>query len=373
VLQRLAGSGGQGLMWTGHEESLAPETDEGLLALLGDRARPGGLGRGLLEALGQGLLLPPGAVVFRGNLATIGPDGALADRRAGRIRAGTADLLAGLREVPLQDGLRGHIYPGHEHRVVVMLQGGKLSAQVSDSDPGGEALVQRFLTPQPRADTPEAARTARGLAELLDLARAHLAAQPLNAERVQRGLQPANCVITRGAAAVDDLPRMRHATAHAALVSACPTALGVARALGLQPATSSLMTGNLDTQLDEKFKAAAMLLRERKFVVVHVKGTDIAAHDRRPLEKRDFIEAVDAALGRFLSENNELADGLRVAVSADHGTSSLSGNHLPGPVPLLVAHWNPDAEPADFDERSAQHGVLGLVRAGDLQDLLWGT
>lgn len=33
---------------------------------------------------------------------------------------------------------------------------------------------------------------------------------------------------------------------------------------------------------------------------MHVKGTDIAAHDRRPMEKAKFLASVDQALGRFL-------------------------------------------------------------------------
>lgn len=99
------------------------------------------------------------------------------------------------------------------------------------------------------------------------------------------------------------------------------------------------MTGNLDTNLDAKFNAAVELFRGRYFVAIHVKGTDIAAFARRPVEKRDFIAAIDAARGRFLWKNPTVTDGLRVVVSADHGTSCLSGNHIADPVPLLVANW----------------------------------
>ena len=131
------------------------------------------------------------------------------------------------------------------------------------------------------------------------------------------------------------------------------------------------MTGNLDTNLDAKFNAAVELFRGRYFVAIHVKGTDIAAHDRRPVEKRDFIAAIDAARGRFLWKNPMVTDGLRVVVSADHGTSCLSGNHIADPVPLLVANWAEEGEPERFDEDSASNGAIGLIRPGELSALLF--
>jgi 2,3-bisphosphoglycerate-independent phosphoglycerate mutase len=132
-------------------------------------------------------------------------------------------------------------------------------------------------------------------------------------------------------------------------------------------------TGNLDTDVDAKFSAAAELLADREFVAIHIKGTDIAAHDRRPLEKRDFISRIDKALGRFLRENQEVTEGLRIVVSADHGTSCITGNHIPVPVPLLVATWavEGEGEPASFDEESAGLGALGLLQPGQLSDVLW--
>jgi 2,3-bisphosphoglycerate-independent phosphoglycerate mutase len=133
------------------------------------------------------------------------------------------------------------------------------------------------------------------------------------------------------------------------------------------------VTGNLDTDVDAKFSAAAQLLEQREFVAIHIKGTDIAAHDRRPLEKRDFISRIDAALGRFLRDNPAVTEGLRVVVSADHGTSCLSGNHIPDPVPLLVATWSEEGEgeAAAFDEEHAAMGALGLLHPGQLNDVLW--
>lgn len=377
TLATLAAAGGQGLMQTGTGRGELPETDEGLMSLLAGPV-PGGtfLGRGMLEALGLGIDPPRDSVVWRGNLATRREGGELVDRRAGRIRSGQADLLAELRDVALSGGLRGSIRAAHEHRVVVMVRGPGLSDAVSDTDPGSHELDQR-IQPATALDGSEAAeRTGAALEELLTLAGKHLAAHPLNAERQRTGLPAANCIITRGAASGSALPPPRLSPKHAAMVAGCSTAQGVARAVGLQPVSGRGMTANLDTDIVAKLDAAGDLLADRGLVAIHFKGTDIAAHDRRPLEKTAFIERVDQALGKFLRARPEVSEGLRIVVSADHGTDSNTGDHLPEPVPLLIARWTADliegGEAASFDEESAASGALGLVQPGELQDLLWG-
>ena len=367
TLRRLAALGGQGQVATSSDPEV-PSTSGGIMALLGPPDQPK-VGRGAFEALGQGIPIPTDAVMFRGNLATVNTDGSIVDRRAGRIRAGVNDLLSELREVPLSAGIVGRIYPAHEHRVVVVLSGPGLSSAVTDTDPGDGASVLRVADPVPLDDTPEAGRTADALRELLAIVRERLGRHPLNAARTASGAPAANAILTRGASPAP--PRRNEDDWRGAIVSGCNTALGVGRFLGLKGASSVLMTGNLDTDLDAKFRTAGELLNEMDFVAVHIKGADVAAHDCRPLEKRDFLSSVDAALGLFLEQRPDLSGSLRVVVSADHSTSSISGRHQPGPVPLLLATWRTESEEeSDFTEESAASGALGLLRRGELMQLL---
>lgn len=366
-LRRLAHAAGQGQIQTARIAGRVPSTDEGTLALLCPETGVK-LGRGVLEALGEGVPVPSDAVVFRGNLATVDPDGAIVDRRAGRIRDGVADLVAPLAHVPLSRGIIARVYAGHEHRIVVTLIGPGLSPLVCDTDPSDSVAAGRVQVPLPLESSPEAARTAEALAEFLQIARKKLSAHPLNASRLAQGLLPANMILTRGASA---LPRRRTSRLDGVLIGRCSTARGIARYLGLRTITTPQMTGNLDTDLDAKFHAAHQALMETDLAIVHVKGTDIAAHDRRPLEKANFLSSVDQALGRFLEEWPDERGKLRVVVAADHGTSSVTGEHLPDPVPLLLASWPTEGtEQAEFSEKSSAQGALGLLRPGELPVLL---
>lgn len=366
LLGLLAASGAQGELVPAPGRDGVPHTESAVAALLGiELQQP--LGRGLCDALGAGISVVPGSVVFRGNVATITPDGAVLDRRAGRPRAGVSELLEGLEDVPLRGGLRGAVRHVHEHRVSIAISGPGLSAAVSNSDPGDRNPHQVVHPPRPLDDTPEAARTAEALRELLKKATDHFLHHPLTPVRAASGLPAITGLLSRGAARVSDRFAVSSRLDDTAVVAGCRTTLGLARLAGLTAVSHATMTANIDTDLDRKFETAGALLNTWRHVVVHVKGTDIAAHDRRPKAKRDLIESVDRALAAFLDDRDE---PLRVLVTADHATSSVSGAHMRDAVPVLWSVWPTEGEPARFDENTASDGALGTITTDELLELV---
>ena len=86
--------------------------------------------------------------------------------------------------------------------------------------------------------------------------------------------------------------------------------------------------------------------------------TDLCAHDRQPLAKRDFIGLVDRALEPLLDED------LVLAVTADHTTDSNTGAHTGDPVPtVLRVPWGSTDGCTAFGERVCRQGGLGRITA----------
>jgi 2,3-bisphosphoglycerate-independent phosphoglycerate mutase len=340
---------------------VVPDTAAGTLALFGQS--PFALKRGPVEAVGAGLDLSPGDVALRGNFATLDDQGRVVDRRAGRIREHAEELAEVLDALVLPgsqtDEITVRVRSTTEHRLAIVLRGAGLASGIQGSDPGEGAPGNAPLVPRPLDPADEkAARAARVLALFEQEARRMLARHPINRKRRKAGLPPANAILTRGAGRIHRLIPLEQAglPLRVTCISGDRTILGIASWLGAETVITDKMTANLDTDLAAKFKAARVALESSDLVVVHLKGADIAAHDRRPDLKVEFLERADRELARLVKAHK---GPLRIAVSADHATLSESGQHSADPVPVLL--WGTDVEADDverFDEVSAGAGAL---------------
>jgi 2,3-bisphosphoglycerate-independent phosphoglycerate mutase len=297
--------------------------------------------------------------------------GIVLDRRAGRIREGTEALARAMDKLALPgefSGVTVRVKPATEHRLAIVLSGKGLSPAIHGSDPGEGATPGAPLVPRPMdfADD-KAVYTAAALECFEQEARKLLADQPVNREREKRGFPVANTILTRGAGRIHTLLPLEESGVplQLACVGGDRTVLGLARLLGAGTRSTEEMTANLDTDLEVKFAAAEQALSHNNLVMVHVKGADIAAHDRRPDLKAQFLEKIDAGLAKLL----EMHDGpLRLVIASDHATLSESGTHAADPVPVVI--WGNGVEPDDveaYDEQSVSSG--GLQRF-PLQQLL---
>lgn len=338
---------------------VVPDTASGNLALFAQSPRV--MTRGPIEALGAGLKLKTGTIAIRGNFATLDDRGFVADRRAGRIRKGAKKLAKAIDrlDLPASDRVKVRVRATTEHRVAITLRGEGLTSAIEGSDPGDGAPSGRPLAPRPLDPNDDSAEhTARVLALFEQEARRVLARHPVNEERRKNGELPANAVLTRGVGRVHQLLPLEPGglPLSAACIGGDRTVMGIASALGASVIRRRGMTANVDTDLKLKFDCAADALDEHDLVMIHVKGADIAAHDRRPDLKVAFLERVDRELGALL-EN--LEQPIRIAVTADHATLSEAGAHGADPVPVLI--WG-NGIAADsvtsFGERAAGAGNL---------------
>ena len=360
TLDRLAREGQCGLA-DPVAPGVVPDTAAGSLALFGQS--PLAMKRGPVEALGVGIELLPGDIALRGNFACLDERGRVLDRRAGRIREEAEELAAAIDRMTLPqslfDEVEVRVKSSTEHRLAIVLRGENLSSAIVGSDPGDGAEGSLPLTPRPSdSDDEKAVHTARILSIFEEKARRRLAKHSVNRKRTAQGLPPANGLLTRGAGRVHRLIPLEESGIPLRLscISGDGTVLGLAGWLGAHNITSPAMTANLDTDLGVKFKLALESLEQDDLVILHVKGADIAAHDRRPELKVAFLEKLDAHLKELLKAHE---DPLRIAVASDHATLSESGQHVADPLPVLIWGEGLEADEVEaFNEKSVPGGSL---------------
>jgi 2,3-bisphosphoglycerate-independent phosphoglycerate mutase len=105
-------------------------------------------------------------------------------------------------------------------------------------------------------------------------------------------------------------------------ISDSPTALGI---------SASLNQGyKLIKDIDDRFPLAAELLEHRN-VLLHMDEVDEYSHQRDPAKKVRILEHIDKMMERYFS------DAGRIMYFVDHGTSSITGEHLPVRVPFWTS------------------------------------
>jgi len=145
-------------------------------------------------------------------------------------------------------------------------------------------------------------RTAKYL-HLFELAaRKILALHPVNLERKSKRLLPANSILTRKPGQVHAFPILKRPSGlglSGICVTGDDTILGIAKVTGMDVCKTPEMTANLDTDLSKKFEITAKLLKQYGIVVLHIKGCDIAAHNRDAEKRKIFWKELKQNLGGF--------------------------------------------------------------------------
>ena len=330
-------------------------------------------GRGAIESYGLGVPLDDQTVAFRMNIITTKGD-VLEDYSAGHISepeaAEIVDFLAaklGTAEVEIRKGV--------SYRHILYLHGKRFSPAV-DYDKPDSSHGMEWAKILPRSRTPEAEATAALLRDLMLKSRALLADHPVNRKRIAKGENPANMIWPWSGGCKPDMPSFEKMYGKkGSIISAVDVILG----LGLLGKMESLRpegaTGWIDTNYENKARAAVDMLRRNDFVYLHVEAVDECGHLGDLPNKMKAIEDVDGRLTKtFLEEYKKVHnDELRVMVLPDHPVPVKLRKHTRDPVPFMVSGAGVSNDPAltRYTEKSCADGRPQHLTGRQLLDLLF--
>jgi 2,3-bisphosphoglycerate-independent phosphoglycerate mutase len=302
--------------------------------------------RGALTALGIGFPIKPGDVACRLNFATIGEDGTITDRRAGRIKTELNEKLCKkLRTIQLP-GVELFVQTEKDYRALVVLRGPGLSAHLTETDPLEPNVPPKSVQPLSK----EATKTAELYNQFVAQAQALLKQDA-----------PANMVLLRGFSDYPRLPTMQEVYGlKCAAIATYPMYKGVARVVGMDVVESG------DT-LEDEIDTLEHNWDTYSFFYLHVKQTDSMGEDGNFAGKVEVIETVDALVPRILALKPDV-----LIVTGDHSTPAMyeQRTHTWHPVPfLLFSRWTRPMKVQGFNERECVRGSMGTIPAVNLMPL----
>ena len=346
-----------------HLDALCARGSSGLISPLGPGFTPGSgpahialfgydpwtanIGRGALSGLGLGLDFKPGDVAARLNFCTVGDDGNVTDRRAGRIPTEVGAELCGMLKQVSIPGVEVTVAAEMEYRAAVIFRGEGLSDGVTDSDPQ--------VTGLPPVPLQAAGAGDQRMVEVANLFLGQVG-------EILQSQSPANMVLIRGFGRYPELPSMQQVYGlNPVGIAGYPMYRGIASVVGMDtPETDWDVDVELDL-LQQRWRADA----SEDFYYVHVKKTDSAGEDGDFDKKVHLLEEVDARIPRILELEPDV-----LIVTGDHSTPAVMGSHSWHPVPTVIASERSIPLPgAQLTERSCTAGTLGQIPSSSLMAL----
>ncbi|MHB1418354.1 MAG: cofactor-independent phosphoglycerate mutase [Bacillota bacterium] len=344
-----------------------PGSDVANLSVMGYNPELHYTGRSPLEAVSMGIDLGEEDVAFRCNMVTLSGESdyikkMMVDYSADEITTPEAEKLV----LDLDRRLGNDIirfYPGVSYRHLMVWANGSLDCQLVPPHDISDRPIKDYL---PEGEGKET------LLGLMQQSNSFLPSHPVNLDRVQQGLRPANSIWLWGQGKKPDLPKFSDKFGlKGSVISAVDLTKGIGICAGLEVVNVPGATGNIHTNFRGKALAALDELRRgQDFVYIHVEAPDEAGHRGELDNKIKAIEEIDAkVIGELLRGLEELGDH-RIMVLADHPTPLSLKTHVRDEVPFLIFQQSRPLEShaSCFDEEAARKTGLSMIRGYELMD-----
>ncbi len=313
---------------------MSPGSDIANLSVMGYDPHKYHTGRSPLEAVSLGLELDEDDVVFRCNLVTLTNEPEYEERKmidhsAGEIKTQDSNILIDYLKADLEtEDIK--FFQGVSYRNIMVWKNGSEKIKLI---PPHDILEKKIGPYLPKG---EGAATILGL---IATSSRLLLAHPLNRERVDMGLKPANSIWLWGQGRKPYLDSFTEKFGlSGSVISAVDLIKGIGKCAGLDIVKVKGATGTIDTDYSGKAKAAVdTLLSGKDFVYLHIEAPDECSHQGNVFEKIRAMELIDReVVGYVQRAMNKSGEDYRLMIIPDHPTPISLRTHSSDPVPFLI-------------------------------------
>lgn len=371
TINGLAARGRVGLVST-VPEGMQPGSDVANLSVMGYPPERFHSGRSPLEAASIGVPLTATDVTFRANMVTLKDalktgysNFTMVDHSSGDITTEEAKVLIGDLVIHFEDKLKQMactLYSGVSYRHLLLWDRGHTDFILT---PPHDILGKSVADYLPKGDA-----FAKDLLDVMADSYDFLSVHPLNSERVEKGLNPANSLWFWGEGrkpALESFEKCYGLKGH--VISAVDLIKGIGRLTGLVDIAVEGATGNLHTNFRGKSQAALdALLAGDDFSYIHIEAPDECGHQGDLEGKILAIEKIDQLVVKPLVDGLKKANvPFRMVIVPDHPTPIRLRTHTREPVPYVLYDSTEDLAGvlADVPYRFSEPSAQAAVDAGD--------
>lgn len=348
-------------------EGMSPGSDTANLSVLGYDPLKYYTGRSPLEALSIGVDMKQEDVAFRANLVTLSEEEVLYEERtildhsSGEISTEDAAVL--LQAVKQELETAGYrFYAGTSYRHLLIWENGAVLLLT----PPHDVLTQKIGQYLPENEM---------LKTMMKRSYDILSRHPINIERKNKGLNPANSLWFWGAGTRPALSSFEEKNnKKGAMVSAVDLLKGIAVGAGMKNIKVEGANGGLHTNYEGKAMAAVEALTKESydFVYVHVEAPDEMGHQGSAEKKIQAIEYLDEKVIKVIEEELEKqGTDFRMMVLPDHPTPVRVRTHTASPVPyLLYDSTKPLDKTWSYNEKEAAQSQNFIAKGHEAMDYL---
>lgn len=348
-------------------EGMSPGSDTANLSVLGYDPKKYYTGRSPLEALSIGVDMKNTDVALRCNIVTLSTDNlpyeekTIIDHSSSEISTEDAAILLEAVRKEIETNTY-KFYVGTSYRHLTIWDKG----EVVSLTPPHDVLGQKIGAYLPQDET---------LRRMQEKSYEILSNHPINIERMEKGLNPANSIWFWGAGTRPCVTSFEEKNnKKGAMISAVDLLKGIAIGADMKVIEVEGANGGLDTNYEGKAKAAVEVLLNENYdmVYIHVEAPDEMGHQGSVEKKIKAIENLDSKVINIVKTAlDKSGEDYRMLVMPDHPTPICVRTHTSNPVPYMLFD-NTDIKKStlDYNEKCAKDSGQFMANGYEMMNYL---